>query len=394
MTSRPRAEAAPSPRPMKILLITYEYPPVGGGTGKAAMNTARCLRLAGHETVVLTSRFKDQLVREIVDGTPVLRIPVLRRHLNYANAVEVLSFGISGMMRARGLLRNFRPDLTLAYHVIPSALVSRAMLGLEGIPYIALLLGQDVPGHPETRSWMHTLAWPVTRHLWASAYRCVANSEGLAELARRSAPAFPFEVVRTGIDLERFRPARSDQKSNGVFRVCYIGRLTRQKRIRELVESWPAVVQQARRKVELAIAGFGPEREPLEAFVRELQITDSVRFLGRIEESEVVGLLQSSDLLVNPSSAEGLPNVVLEAMACGLPVVLSNIPPHRELIGDGEAGLLCDGAKPSEVGDRILRLMTDKDLSRRLGAEGRKIVEERFSWEDATRRLERLFPVS
>src|SRR2546430_14512839 len=96
--------------PSKILLISYEYPPLGGGTGKAAMNTARELRRMGYEVAVLTSKFQNQPAEETIDGIRIFRIRVLRRHLNYANAIEVLSFAVAGLFANGKILKEFRPD--------------------------------------------------------------------------------------------------------------------------------------------------------------------------------------------------------------------------------------------------------------------------------------------
>lgn len=376
--------------PKKILLITYEYPPLGGGTGKAARNTAIHLARMGYEASILTSAFED-LPREEMDlGVRVVRIPVKRRYLNYANAVEVLSFAGSGVLRAAKLAETFRPDLCLAYHTIPSGIVAWRIARRMGVPYFALLRGQDVPGYPEMKPWMHALAWPVTSFLWKRALRVVANSEGLADLAHRSAPDLRIDVVRNGIDLDLYCPPAGGRARRAGMRVLYTGRLVRKKRIRELVEAF-AILRRNHPDSELLIAGFGPEREPLEALAAERGVADRVRFLGRLDEAAIVEALQSADIFVNPSEGEGLPNAVLEAMACALPVVLSDIGPHRELIGDGEAGLLCNGDAPS-IAEALGRLAASPEMRERMGAAARQIVEREFGWSEMTKRLVELFP--
>jgi glycosyltransferase involved in cell wall biosynthesis len=358
------------------------------------MNTARWLARRGLEVAVLTSGFRGLAAEACVESVRVVRIPVWRRFVNYASAVEVLTFAASGLARGGNVARGFRPDLCLAYHTIPSALVAWRVERRTGAPFLTLLRGQDVPGYPETPMWMHRLAWPLTRFLWKRSRRVIANSEGLAALARRSAPWLDVRVVRNGVDLELYRPAAPNARLPGdALRALYAGRLIRKKRLRELLEAWASVLPKLGERAELGLAGYGPDRPALEAIVAERGIGETVRFLGRLDEPQVVAALQRADVFVNPSEGEGLPNAVLEAMACGLPTVLSDIEPHRELIGPEEAGLFCDGS-PASMARAIERLLSDEALRRRLGEAARRRVEREFGWEEATRRLVELFPSS
>lgn len=440
---------------MRVLLITYEYPPVGGGTGKAARNTALQLAAAGHEPIVLTSAFGDLPREEFErlpesfsrDGDPgsprgveVVRIPVLRRHLNRANALEVLSFAASALWRFRKI-RSLQADVSTAWLTIPCGIVAEALRLSDRVPYVCLLRGQDVPGYPEMKPVLHALAWPVTRWIWSRAGRVVANSQGLADLARRSAPRLDVAVIRNGVDTEIYAPPARDPDAVVPFEsalgehdrapdfsvrrrsVLYVGRLVRKKRVRELVRafalvskkevvrpSFPARVvgglncgkidlredEEAEPDLELRIAGHGPERPHLEALARELGVEDRVRFLGRLDEAEVVKALREADLFVNPSEGEGLPNAVLEAMATGLPVVLSDIPPHRELIAGTEAGALAGAGSPgdaetfvNELARQIARYVTGSHCGVGLFFAGRRARAraEEFGWAAATGRL-------
>lgn len=376
-------------RMAKILLITYEYPPVGGGTGKAAMNTARALARLGHEPAILTSRFKSQAAEERDGDVAIYRIPVLRRHVNYASAVEVLSFAASGLWYAKRIASRFLPDLTLAYLTIPCAIVSRRFQSLCGAPYFALLRGQDVPGYPQPSRRMHAMAWPVTSRLWRGAARVVANSDGLADLAREAAPWLKVGVVRNGIDLDLYRPAPRTARPA---RSLYVGRLVRHKRLRELILAWADARPKLPAGAELAFAGHGPERPILEKLAIDLGLDDSVRFLGRLDEPQVIQALQSSNLFINLSEGEGLPNAVIEAMACGLPTLLSDIPPHRELITDGVEGALVPGDDVSAISGALTRLLNADPSLEAMGRAARAKVERDFGWDAATRRLADLFP--
>jgi glycosyltransferase involved in cell wall biosynthesis len=377
-------------RRRRILLVTYEYPPVGGGMGKAARAIGRALLRRGYDVAVLTSRFRGQPRDERhTDGLRVLRIPVLRRHINYASAAEVLSFAASGALHAGWVKRRFRPTACVAFLTIPSGFVAEVLRLTGGPPWIDLLRGQDVPGYPDTPRWMHRLAWPVTWTLWHRAAHVVANSEGLAALAHESDAKLPIRIMPNGIDVERYVPPAKGRFERTV-RVLYAGRLVRFKGLRNLIEAWRLVARGTRMPAELWIAGHGPERPVLEALAEQAGLANSVRFLGRLEEDKLIRALQRADIFVNPSEGEGMPNAVLEAMACGLPVVLSDIAPHREMLVGGRGGVLCDATRPQAIARALLDVMDDRETRLHLGEEAREIVRTHFSWDQAVETLDGL----
>lgn len=378
--------------PRRILIVTYEYPPLGGGTGKAARCTALELRRMGYEAAVLTSRFGDQPRDERDDGLQIHRIPVLRRHRNYANALEVISFGISGLVSGGRFVREFAPDLILAYHGLPSGLPAMRW-ARRGIPYLTLLRGQDVPGHPETRGVLHRIALPVTRRVWRRAYRVVANSGALADLARKAAPELDVAIAPNGIDLTRYGPASAEVADDGgPVRIIYTGRLVPIKRLDVLIEAFAAARGRTGRPMELRLAGHGPERPSLERLAQKLGVSESVRFLGVLGEAEVIEALRGADIAVNLSDFEGLPNAVLEALACAKPVVLSDLEPHRDVIETDRAGIICERIETGHVTRALVELANSPELRRRMGAAGREIVETRFAWPRAVESLAAHFP--
>lgn len=407
----PAREAKRIPSRMKrIWLITYEYPPIGGGTGKVVRNTARQLARLGYDVLVLTARCRGLREEEAdPDGFRVHRIPVLRKRPNQANAIEVMSFAASGLWRLGELARLPRPDLTIGYFTLPSSAVCWALRRRLGVPYITLLLGQDVPGHPEAKAWMHALARPAVRAIWAGSARLVANSRGLAAQAELARPPRPVDVAVNGVDLEIYRPAGAlDASSEGLraaaragrggagrgFRVAYIGRLTRQKGVRELLAAFASFLASrapGAPAAELVIAGAGPDEAFLKQRARELGLADAVRFLGRIEEPAVVATLRSADLFVNPSHGEGLPAAVLEAMAVGVATLASDIAPHREIL-EGGFGLLFPTGDAAALAARLVEAENSPELRAGLAWAARRHVLENYGWDRAVARLVELFP--
>jgi glycosyltransferase involved in cell wall biosynthesis len=129
--------------------------------------------------------------------------------------------------------------------------------------------------------------------------------------------------------------------------------------------------------VQLRIIGEGPNKEKLKRMVEILNITDSVTISG--ETTDVVKQLQESTIFVLPSLSEGLSNVLLEAMACGLPVVATRVGGNIDLIQDGANGILVEPENPAQLSHALWKILIDKKQALHLGTRARQTVEEKFS---------------
>jgi glycosyltransferase involved in cell wall biosynthesis len=180
-------------------------------------------------------------------------------------------------------------------------------------------------------------------------------------------------------------------------RVLAVGRLVPKKGFDVLLRAC-ALVAAERDDVELDVAGESGEQEPeLRAFVDELGLGDRVRFRGALSQSGLFAEYRRASVLCAPSRVlsdgdrDGIPNVLVEAMACGLPVVATGISGIPELVEDGVNGLLVAPDDPDALAAAILRVAGDPELARRLGAAGRVTVAERFDGERLAADLVRLF---
>ncbi len=169
---------------MKILLLNSEYPPIGGGAGNASSNIPRVLAQRGQDVLVLTSRWDGLPFEEMRVGVKVVRLPVLRRKMDRSNALEQISFIFGASFRTFGLIRQFKPDVTLAFFGLPSGAVALLLKKLYRIPYVVSLRGGDVPGfRPYDFRIYHKMAAPFLHLIWRNAFSIIANSKGLRDLA-------------------------------------------------------------------------------------------------------------------------------------------------------------------------------------------------------------------
>ena len=194
-------------------------------------------------------------------------------------------------------------------------------------------------------------------------------------------------IVRCGLELDRLPvPAR---EAGSEVRMIFVGRLAAEKGIPGLLEAMCSMKSGVHSK--LVILGDGPLRADLEKERDALGLADRVEFLGRLTEAETLAEIAASDLLVLPSFMEGLPIVLMEALALGVPVIASRVAGIPELVEDGRTGLLFSASDWSELAAALDRLVSDRKLRRLFAKNGPVRIAEEFDVRNSAIRLRDLF---
>lgn len=199
-----------------------------------------------------------------------------------------------------------------------------------------------------------------------------------------------IRMLHHGTDVRRFAPRAGADRRNGPLRIVSVGRLVSVKGQAVMI----AAAEELRRRnldIELTIVGGGPRRPALERRAERLGVSDRVSFTGALGNDEVLERYAEADLFCLPSFAEGLPFVLMEAMAMELPVVTTRIAGIPELVEDGESGFLVSPGRSDQLADAIERLAADPDLRRRMGEAGRSKVAAEFNLDESARALRDLF---
>ena len=318
-------------------------------------------------------------------------LPALAEGMIVAGGVaERVRFRLTGRGGAiEAGLRAARPALIHA-HFAPDGLAILPLARALGVPLVTSLRGYDV-----TRSdWSFLRSGRPTQILYALGQRRLMREGDLflavSDALRAAAVARGYPAARTlahynGVDLARFRP---DAGAREAGLVLHVGRLVAKKGTADLLAAI-ARVPEAR----LAVIGEGPLRASLQAKAGALGIGDRVAFLGALAPEAVAGWMGRAALLAAPSvtaadgDAEGLPHVVVEAAAAGLPVVATRHSGIPEAVAEGESGFLVAEGDVAALAARLGAVLESADLRALMGAAGRRLAEERF---DRARQAERL----
>jgi glycosyltransferase involved in cell wall biosynthesis len=192
-----------------------------------------------------------------------------------------------------------------------------------------------------------------------------------------------MHVVHCGIDPGSYEPVRHQGRGS---RLLFVGRLAAVKGLPVLLEAL-ALLRQTQPDVVLTLAGDGSDRQALERRAAELGVHEHVRFLGYQSQAEVRELLRQADVFVSSSFAEGVPVVLMEAMAAGVPVVATRIAGIPELVEDGVCGFLVPPGDPEPLAEKVEVLLADPRIRDRFAIAGRAKVEREFNLSTESQRL-------
>lgn len=363
---------------MRLLLFNYEYPPVGGGGGWVTYFLAREYVRRGHEVLLLTSAYANLPRREIVEGYIVERVPAIRRNPNVAQVGEMLSYAISSSWAGMRQAPQFRPDAVQVFFGIPSGFGAYLLRRCYGIPYVVFLGGRDVPRpnpDPPYYRYLYALLRPAILAIWRNAAHRVACSEGLRELARATAPDLPFCVIPDGIDLERFPPKIYPCREK--VQILGVGRLIPRKGFDVLIRA--VAMLPSLLPFEVVLVGDGPEREALTSLAKSLGVAERIQFVGSVPYDDLPARYAEADIYVLSSHAEGMPLVVLEAMASGLPILATEVQGIRELVADGVNGWRFPVNDAETLAAHLARLIQNPAEREALGRASRERVQS-YAW--------------
>lgn len=365
---------------MRILVVSHEYPPIGGGGANACLFLTKEFAKKGHDVTILTAKYGEQPEMETIDGRiTIYRVKCLRKKVASSNFIEMFSFLLSAMGKADQLVKTNRFDICLVFFGIPSGPIALRLRKKYKLPYVIRSGGGDIPGTQKRFKYVYKVLEPSLRHIWREASGIVANSEGLKERAQKFEDRYEISVIENGVDMTFFSPEKKKTENHAI-QILFVSRLIERKGLQFVIPMLKNIQEQVsvecKKNIELVIVGDGPYRQQLEELVREKECDKLVRFEGQKNKEEVKEYYKAADIFLLPSVWEGMPNVVLEAMSSGLPVIMTPCEGSRELITDN--GFITDYA---DMEKKIIFLCTHKEEREAMGERSIKNVEQKFRWD-------------
>ncbi len=341
---------------MRILTVIYEFPPVGGGGGRAAYDICKGLIERGHHVTVLTSHLRGLPFEEFRDGIRLVRIPCLRRESFRADLVTMLAYILSGLWAGLRLIRREHPDIMHTHFAVPSGALTWALSVLTGIPYILTAHLGDVPGGvPEkTGKWFRWVK-PFTQPIWRRAKKVIAVSEHTRQLALKHYPV-KIQVIHNGADVRRLSPSKI--KVNTPPRIVYAGRFMPQKNPLAIIQT---LAQLEDLDWHCDLLGDGPLLDEVKGEIEKTGMSGRFTLHGWVTPDTVLEQFSRSDILFMPSLSEGLPVVGVQALATGLAIVASDIGGFLDLVDNEKNGYLIEPHDINAFAGILRRLISDPE---------------------------------
>ncbi len=360
----------------RLLFVTHNFPPILGGISVYSTKICSGLAQSGVEVKVLTSALPLETKPddyEVINFREYASLHKARRVAVCAPLIKII--------------KQWKPDVIFAASQHPYGYFVHKVASLYRTPFVFGLHGSEL-----WRLASSEVISKFERYMGVNAMNgantvfCV--SQYLADLSKKAAPGISAAVViPNGVDTEQFTPGKikRDDLSSKVgidldnkFVLVSVSSLVLHKghsfvlqAISELRKTYPNIIY--------IIVGDGAYRKDLEKQSKSLDLTECVKFIGAVELSFVPNILKSSDLFIlncQKKPGEGFGIVFLEANACGLPVIAGNTGGVPDAVKDGETGILVDPENPEEIANAIEKLMTDAELQKTMGENGRKWAEE------------------
>lgn len=263
-------------------------------------------------------------------------------------------------------IRRVKPEVLLASWAYPEGVAVGIIAKFLKVPFFIKVHGSDINEFAQDKARAKQIVWACNR-----AQGVFSVSKALKnQLVALGVDANKVHVIYNGIDKQKFFPSETEAKSN---ELLYIGNLKREKGIGELIKAF-IKLKLSQSELTLTVAGSGAMQSEVCNLLEQAKLTDSVKFLGSVPHSQIPDLIRHAKILVLPSYAEGVPNVILESMSCGTPVVATSVGGVPEVVNE-DTGVL---VAPKNVEALVIGLQ--HALSKKWSSE--KIVKqaEYFSW--------------
>ncbi len=351
-------------RPLRIVMIINSFRPLIGGGERQAERLAQALMERGHSVTVLTRWARREWPRqERLNGVRIVRVGGRNR------------WGYTAAMLA-WIVRHRREIDVVHAHQSNSPLVVGALASkLWSLP----VLCTPMTWQPELR-WVKGGSLGIVRRWLFRGVGWIAKSDEIARALEGYAPGLVYRVPN-GVDTTIYKPAERGIATIPV--VVFVGRLEPPKRLDVLLSAWQQLAMPAR----LLVVGDGTLRLKLQEQTQKLGLI-GVTFLGNRED--VYEILREADIFVLPSEREGMPNVLLEAMSCGLACVASKVGAVPELLGGG-AGVMVPPGEANALADALNNLLSNPAIRAEMGERARTRVLERYSLALVAERVEGVY---
>jgi glycosyltransferase involved in cell wall biosynthesis len=287
-------------------------------------------------------------------------------------------------LHLRQLLRRIEPDLLHTHYASGYGTLARLS---RFHPNLLSVWGSDIFIFPYASKTKRKI---IQKNLRA-ADRIASTSHIMkSQIENLNKPQKEIAVTPFGVDCERFRPMGTSEHQNQI-RIGTVKKMASQYGIATLIKAFAILKSKFQGNIKLILVGGGPEEEELKLLVKSLNLSEHVNFVGPIPHHTVPEYLNSFDIYIALSENESFGVAIIEASACGVPVIVSDVGGLPEVVEDGKTGYIVPRNNPEAAADKMLKLLNNEHLRKKMGEAGRQFVLNNYDWKKNADKMERLY---
>ena len=376
---------------MKIVIVTEYFPlshkaEVTGGVETRAFYIAKELA-RNHNVTVICSWRKGEPRKQEIFGINVLRCGRHHKYTSKGAIFSRLSFALSAYKEAAKIKDADLIEGSNFISYIPANRAARKLAVPAVATYHEIWVGEWIKNKGFITGVFGSIWERIALKLKWDKIISVSNFTK-RKIVRQGIHENKVVVINNGVDLKEYEKLKAKKFNKPT--ICYLGRLTPKKRVTDLINAL-AIIKNKIPDIQCKISGDGQERAKIENLIKKLDLEKNVELLGYVKNhDELMRMLKSSHILCLPSILEGFGIVIVEAMACGVPYICSDIEVLKEITENGKGGFLFKKENFEDLAEKMLHLLSDKKLYEKKVREGKE-MSKKYEWKNIAKKVESVY---
>lgn len=364
---------------MNILMLDNEFPPLGGGMGTVNLELLKQFRkIPDIKISLITSALGGKReIEPFAEHIILYKVPVWNRNIHHSSNFELILFAIQAFFLAIHLIKRHHYDHCLSWSTIPAGTVAWLLNRIYKIPYLVWISGPDIPGFERRYDWLYPWLTPLIRQVWRSASVVIVKCREEAEMIHTITPDLLLEKIPNGADLSGFIPREPNTDTTSLKVIC-VARLIQRKGQHHLLQATRQLIAEGI-NIQVELVGTGDSLTEYRRLARDLSIEKSVHFCGYVPREQISDYYSKADVFVLPSYNEGMSLAALEALASGLPLVLTKTGGAGDLVDPGVNGFLVDWGDVDALANALRKFYRNPCLMQDMGRVSR-LRAQQYSW--------------
>ncbi len=311
----------------------------------------------------------------------IYRVPVGRGNIHHATRPELVLYAFQAFQIASRIHKKAPYDFSFAWSALPAGAVSYGLSVLFNLPFMTWISGPDTPGFEKRYDYIFPVLKPFLKVIWRRSQPLIAKCQEEIDLIHAVVPDIQVQIIPNGVDIHKFFPGdRIPEK--GPLKVVCSARLIERKGQWQLIEA-AKMLKENGIEFQIHFLGDGDARKRFKDLAIRLNVIDCIKFEGFIDPSDMPHFLRNAHIFSLPSYFEGMSLATLEAMATGMPLIVTKTAGTGGLIHEGVNGFAFEWQDISALAKYIEQLAEDRELARRMGAASLEFSKQ-FAWEEIT----------